>query len=159
MERVKGIEPSLFGWEPKVLPLNYTRSGRLDELPDLHRYRSIPIIDHLATSKTTSALAERCQWCSVLPNNLPALFGKLGYYHYTTPAQNHLRKTQSFPDEDSSTSPSGLRLLRTFLRRVARWRSLLVRLAATASARATTSPAPRQPGSIAGRLSGKELPI
>ena len=25
MERVKGIEPSLSGWEPGVLPLNYTR--------------------------------------------------------------------------------------------------------------------------------------
>lgn len=25
VERVKGIEPSLSGWEPGVLPLNYTR--------------------------------------------------------------------------------------------------------------------------------------
>jgi hypothetical protein len=25
MERVKGIEPSLFAWEAKVLPLNDTR--------------------------------------------------------------------------------------------------------------------------------------
>ncbi len=34
MERVKGIEPSLSGWEPGVLPLNYTRSvpGRKDAL-------------------------------------------------------------------------------------------------------------------------------
>ncbi len=28
MERVKGIEPSSFGWEPKALPLSYTREGR-----------------------------------------------------------------------------------------------------------------------------------
>ena len=26
MERVKGIEPSSFGWEPKALPLSYTRN-------------------------------------------------------------------------------------------------------------------------------------
>ena len=25
MERVMGIEPTLFAWEAKVLPLNYTR--------------------------------------------------------------------------------------------------------------------------------------
>ena len=25
VERVKGIEPSSFGWEPKALPLSYTR--------------------------------------------------------------------------------------------------------------------------------------
>ena len=28
LERVMGIEPTLSGWEPEVLPLNYTR--RLD---------------------------------------------------------------------------------------------------------------------------------
>ena len=27
MERVKGIEPSSFGWEPKALPLSYTRGA------------------------------------------------------------------------------------------------------------------------------------
>ena len=27
MERVMGIEPTLSGWEPEVLPLNYTREG------------------------------------------------------------------------------------------------------------------------------------
>ena len=27
MERVKGIEPSLFAWEAKVLPLNDTRES------------------------------------------------------------------------------------------------------------------------------------
>ena len=30
MERVKGIEPSLFAWEAKVLPLNDTRESELD---------------------------------------------------------------------------------------------------------------------------------
>lgn len=28
MERVMGIEPTLFAWEAKVLPLNYTRLWR-----------------------------------------------------------------------------------------------------------------------------------
>ncbi len=28
LERVKGIEPSSFGWEPKALPLSYTRVAR-----------------------------------------------------------------------------------------------------------------------------------
>ena len=27
VERVMGIEPTLFAWEAKVLPLNYTRRG------------------------------------------------------------------------------------------------------------------------------------
>ncbi len=30
MERVKGIEPSLFAWEAKVLPLNDTRESEKD---------------------------------------------------------------------------------------------------------------------------------
>ena len=30
MERVKGIEPSSFGWEPKALPLSYTRDASLN---------------------------------------------------------------------------------------------------------------------------------
>jgi hypothetical protein len=29
MERVMGIEPTLFAWEAKVLPLNYTRVGQI----------------------------------------------------------------------------------------------------------------------------------
>jgi hypothetical protein len=29
MERVKGIEPSYAAWEAAVLPLNYTRMGRI----------------------------------------------------------------------------------------------------------------------------------
>ncbi len=29
LERVKGIEPSYAAWEAAVLPLNYTRAGRL----------------------------------------------------------------------------------------------------------------------------------
>jgi hypothetical protein len=29
MERVMGIEPTLFAWEAKVLPLNYTRVRRI----------------------------------------------------------------------------------------------------------------------------------
>ena len=32
MERVKGIEPSSFGWEPKALPLSYTRDASLSSL-------------------------------------------------------------------------------------------------------------------------------
>ena len=28
VERVKGIEPSSLGWEPRALPLSYTRSGQ-----------------------------------------------------------------------------------------------------------------------------------
>ena len=27
VERVKGIEPSSLGWEPRALPLSYTRAG------------------------------------------------------------------------------------------------------------------------------------
>ena len=30
MERVKGIEPSLEAWEAPVLPLNYTRLGKIN---------------------------------------------------------------------------------------------------------------------------------
>jgi hypothetical protein len=29
MERVMGIEPTLFAWEAEVLPLNYTRGGSI----------------------------------------------------------------------------------------------------------------------------------
>ncbi len=32
MERVMGIEPTLFAWEAKVLPLNYTRVCRKEAL-------------------------------------------------------------------------------------------------------------------------------
>ena len=32
MERVMGIEPTLFAWEAKVLPLNYTRLGACSAL-------------------------------------------------------------------------------------------------------------------------------
>ena len=28
MERVTGIEPASFGWEPKALPLSYTRDAQ-----------------------------------------------------------------------------------------------------------------------------------
>ena len=41
MERVMGIEPTLFAWEAKVLPLNYTR---LDlEIPDALALKKAPV--------------------------------------------------------------------------------------------------------------------
>ena len=61
--------------------------GISEALPDHHRYRSTPIIDHLATLKNTTPHFRRSHWCSLRPNNLHAVFGKLGYYHYTTPAK------------------------------------------------------------------------
>ena len=36
MERVEGIEPSTKAWEAFVLPLNYTRFGAADFVPEWH---------------------------------------------------------------------------------------------------------------------------
>ena len=41
LERVKGIEPSSLGWEPRALPLSYTRVRRFYERLPSRGNRSI----------------------------------------------------------------------------------------------------------------------
>ena len=73
LERVKGIEPSLRAWEARVLPLNYTRIGRIraghrhkvclmlfQELPEIpgHSWHSWQIHGNLSSAAPLFARGE-----------------------------------------------------------------------------------------------------
>ena len=58
LERVKGIEPSSFGWEPKALPLSYTRSRDSNSRWQREVQDAAKQYHHRATAFISCALAE-----------------------------------------------------------------------------------------------------